>query len=133
ATIQSILFLGHFFLYETWAFSPGLTSSHGSLELKTATGILSVSFVTASLLAFRYTNAFVRAFYRAAAVWLGLLSFLFIGAIGSWMVLGPEHRSGVNLNVRQAVEALFAFSARIGLPGGFTAGCPRATPASGRL
>jgi len=133
ATIQSILFLGHFFLYETWAFSPGLTSSHGSLELKTATGILSVSFVTASLLAFRYTNAFVRAFYRAAAVWLGLLSFLFIGAIGSWIVFGLAHMSGINLNFHQTVEALFAFSAVIGLSGVFNASWTRVTRATVRL
>src|SRR5438093_13124079 len=110
ATIQSILFLGHFFLYETWAFSPGRASSHGSLWLKPVTGILSVRFVTASLLAFRYTNAFVRAFYRAAAVWLGLLSFLIIGAIGSWIVFGVAQMSESNLNFPPTVAALFALS-----------------------
>jgi len=41
-------------------------------------GLLSVSFVTASVLAFRYTNAAVRVFYRAAAIWLGLLTFLIL-------------------------------------------------------
>ena len=45
------------------------------LWIKLVLGFLSVSFVAASLLAFRYTNAALRAFYRAAAVWLGLLTF----------------------------------------------------------
>ncbi len=44
-------------------------------------GLLSVSFIVASLLALRYTNAAVRAFYRVAAVWMGLVSFLFLAAI----------------------------------------------------
>ena len=51
---------------------------HGALWIKLVLGVLSVSFVAASLLAFRYTNAALRAFYRAAAVWVGLLSFLFL-------------------------------------------------------
>jgi len=133
ATIQSILFLGHFFLYETWSFSPGLASSHGSTWLKVVTGILSISFVTASLLAFRYTNAFVRAFYRAAAVWLGLLSFVFIGAMGSWIIFGMAYLSGINLNFHRTVEVLFALSAVIGLSGVFNASWTRITRATVRL
>ena len=57
AIIQSVLFLTHFFLYETWTFSPAETDTHGALWIKLCLGFLSVSFVAASLLAFRYTNA----------------------------------------------------------------------------
>src|SRR2546426_7600114 len=71
ATIQFVLFLTHFLLYETWAFSPAGSNTHGELWIKLLFGFLSVSFVAASLLAFRYTNAALRAFYRAAAVWFG--------------------------------------------------------------
>ena len=86
AIIQSILFLTHFLLYETWTFSPAGSHTHGALWIKLVLGFLSVSFVAASLLAFRYTNAALRGFYRAAAVWLGLLSFLFVATAFSWII-----------------------------------------------
>src|ERR1700691_2321322 len=85
--VQSVLFLTHFFLYQTWTFSAGKSGFLGELWSKLIFGLLSVSFVAASLLAFRYTNAAVRAFYRTAAVWLGLLTFLFVAAISSWIIL----------------------------------------------
>ena len=68
AVIQSLLCLIHLFLYETWTFSPAGGHSHGPFLIKLGLGFLSVSFVTASLLAYRYTNAPLRALYRAAAV-----------------------------------------------------------------
>ena len=75
AVIQSLLFLIHLFLYETWTFSPAGGETPGAFWIKLGLGILSVSFVAASLLAYRYTNAPLRAFYRAAAVWMGMLTF----------------------------------------------------------
>jgi len=86
AVIQMVLFLTHFLIYETWTFSPARGDAAGPLWLKLTFGVLSVSFLAASLLAFRYTNSWLRMFYRAAAVWLGLLSFLFLAAVFSWIV-----------------------------------------------
>ena len=88
--IQSVLFLVHFFLYQTWVHSAGPGTD--SLVTRIVFVLLSISFVSASLLAFRYTNPLVRAFYRVAAIWLGLLTFLFAAGVGSWMVL-PSRRS----------------------------------------
>src|SRR5215469_18349481 len=85
AIIQSILWLAHFVLYQTWTFS---TEGHGRFALKLALGVLSISFIASSLLAFRHTNAAVRAAYKASAIWIGLLSFLFIAAIASWIIFG---------------------------------------------
>src|SRR5713226_340274 len=79
--LQSLLCLTHLFLYETWTFSPVAGETHGAPWIKLVFGLLSVSFIVASLLALRYTNAAVRAFYRVAAVWMGLVSFLFLAAI----------------------------------------------------
>src|ERR1700730_2370355 len=78
AVIQSVLFLTHYLLYETWAASPAGSETTGAFWIKLVLGTLSVSFVAASLLAFRYTNAALRAFYRASAVWMGLVMFLFL-------------------------------------------------------
>jgi hypothetical protein len=102
--VQLILFLAHFFLYETWLAASGVQVSHGSLSLALSTLGLSISFVSASLLAFRYTNAIVRAFYTAAATWLGLFSFLFLGAVAAWIIAGISTIAGLALNFHGIVQ-----------------------------
>src|SRR5580692_8346000 len=109
--IQSVLFLAHYLLYETWAFAPAGSATPGAFWIKLALGFLSVSFVAASLLAFRYTNAALRAFYRVAAVWLGLLTFLFAGAVSSWIIFGVARLAGVDVNFHRTVEYLFGAAA----------------------
>src|ERR1700680_1095485 len=108
AIIQSVLFLTHLLLYETWTFSPAGRDTSGAFWIKLLLGFLSVSFVIASLLAFRYTNAALRAFYRAAAVWLGMLTFLFVAALSSWIILGVARLVGLDVNFHRMVELLFS-------------------------
>jgi uncharacterized protein len=86
AVVQMVLFLAHWFVYETWAsFHPNAGSFETS-GLPLATLSMSVSFVAASLLAFRYSNYWVRLFYKLAATWLGIFNFLFLAALSSWFV-----------------------------------------------
>jgi len=133
AVIQSVLFLTHYLLYETWAFSPAGSETPGTFWIKLVLGFLSVSFVAASLLAFRYTNATVRAFYRAAAVWIGLVSFLFLAAIFSWMIFGVARLAGLGMNFHRTVELLFGAALMIGLYGVFNASWTRITRTTVRL
>src|SRR6266550_6580625 len=133
ATVQFVLFLTHFLLYETWTFSPAGSDAHGALWIKLVLGILSVSFIAASLLAFRYTNAPLRAFYRAAAVWMGLLSFLFIAAVSSWFIFGVGRLAGLDMNFHRTVELLFGAAVIAGLYGVFNAGWTRITRTTVRL
>src|SRR5260370_2166538 len=133
AIIQSVLWLAHLLLYETWAFSPSGTNTAGAFWIKLVFGFLSVSFVAASLLAFHYTNAALRAFYRAAAVWLGLLTFLFAGAVSSWTIFGVARLAGVDVNFHRTVEYLFGAAAVIGLYGVFNASWTRITRTTVRL
>lgn len=133
AVIQSILFLAHLFLYETWTFSPLGSDTPGAFWIKLALGFLSVSFVAASMLAFRYTNAALRVFYRVAAVWLGLLTFLFAGAVSSWIVFGVARLAGVDVNFHRTVELLFGAAAVTGLYGVFNASWTRITRTTVRL
>jgi predicted MPP superfamily phosphohydrolase len=86
AVVQSVLLLGHFFVYATWIAFWGPLEPRLAVPLKVALAILSVSFVGASLLAHRFNNAAVRAVYRVAAVWLGFLNFFFLAAGASWIV-----------------------------------------------
>jgi len=132
AIVQSVLLLVHFFLYETWTF-PAAVDVAGSLWLKLSLGVLSVSFLAASPLAFRYTNAAVRGFYRVAAIWLGLLTFLFCGAAASWMVLGVARLLGLGVNFHRIVELLFGVALVAGLYGVFNASWTRITRTTVRL
>src|ERR1700719_3214650 len=133
AITQSVLFLTHYLLYETWTFSPAGSETPGALWVKLSVGLLSVSFIAASLLAFRYTNPALRAFYRAAAVWMGLVSFLFLAAVSSWITFGVARLAGLDLNFHRTVELLFGAAVAAGLYGVFNAGWTRITRTTVRL
>src|SRR6202795_4943977 len=133
AITQSVLFLTHYHLYETWIFSPVGRETPGALWIKLVVGFLSVSFIAASLLAFRYTNAALRAFYRAAAVWMGLVSFLFLAAVSSWIIFGIARLAGLHMNFHRTVELLFGAALVAGLYGVFNANWTRITRTTVRL
>jgi len=133
AVIQTVLFLTHFFLYETWTFSSGGSAPQPALWARVALGVLSVSFVAASLLAFRYTNAAVRLFYKGAAVWAGLVSFFFLAAVACWLAFGVAKLAGLDLNFHRMVELLFGAAAAAGIYGVFNAGWTRITRTTVRL
>ena len=126
AIIQSILFIEHLLLYKTWTF---LTPANapGAVWTKLILGLLSVSFVAASLLAFRYTNPALRAFYRVAAVWLGLQNFLFPAAVLSWIIFGIARLTGLDINFHRAVGWLFGAAMLVGFYGVFNASLTRIT------
>ena len=133
AVIQSVLCLTHVFLYETWTFSPVGSATPGAFQIKVVLGFLSVSFVAASLLAFRYTNAALRAFYRASAVWVGMLTFLFAGAVSSWIIFGVARLAGLDVNFHRTVELLYGAAVVTGLCGVFNASWTRITRTTVRL
>jgi len=133
AVVQSILCLTHLLIYKTWAFSYAGGNSRGALWIKLALGFLSVSFIAASLLAWRYTNAAVRAFYKVAAIWMGLVSFLFLAAISSWLIFGVARVAGLDLNFHRMVQFLFGAAVVAGVYGVFNASWTRITRATVRL
>jgi uncharacterized protein len=132
AIIQTILFVEHFLLYKTWTFSSTGHAS-GAVWTKLILGALSVSFVAASLLAFRYTNPVLRAFYRVAAVWLGLQNFLFPAVVLSWIIFGVARLAGLGMNFHGTVEWLFGAAMLLGFYGVFNASLTRITRMTVRL
>ena len=76
--VQSILFLGHWFLYRTLVRFFGLANPSVLLTMRVGTALLSVSLVATSFLAFRYSNLVVRCLYTGAASWLGIFYFFSI-------------------------------------------------------
>jgi uncharacterized protein len=103
---QSVQFLAHWFLYETWSRFWGATS----VGLQIGVAILSVSFVTASLLTFRFDNIFVRSLYRPAAAWLGMLVYLFLASCACWLLYPLAQAADVQDASRQLVLALFGLA-----------------------
>jgi predicted MPP superfamily phosphohydrolase len=87
----------------------------------------------ASLLAYRYTNPALRAFYRVAAVWLGILTFLVIAMVSSWTIFGVARLAGLNVNFHQIVEWLFSAALVAGLWGVINASWTRITRTTVRL
>jgi uncharacterized protein len=93
-------------LYRTWTFfwaSPDPSRISG-LEITLA--LLSVSFVLASLLAWRSSHFLVRILYTISAVWLGTLSFCFLAACLCWAIYGGARAVGLHLNPRELAAVL---------------------------
>jgi uncharacterized protein len=84
--VQSFLCLAHWFMYRTWVdfWRPMTLPAEHVLQI--AFAVLSMIFVIASLLSFRFFNPAVRLFYHLAALWLGVANFLFVGAWTAWLV-----------------------------------------------
>jgi uncharacterized protein len=133
AVFQSILFLVHVFLYETWTFSVAKAELPLGSLLRIILAALSVSFLAASVLAFRHTNAMLRAFYRISAVWLGLVSFLFFAAALSWIVYGIALLAGWHVDFHGIVKVFFGAALVSGLFGVLNASLTRVRRITVRL
>src|SRR5207245_10549443 len=105
--VQFILFLTHFFIYKTWMFAAAENETSAQW-LSVTVGVLSVSFLAASLLAFRYSNRTVRTLYRIAAVWLGIVSWLFVAAAASWPAFCVTWVARGGVSVELVVEVCYA-------------------------
>ena len=93
--IQLIVFAGHAFIFQTIVFFGTGLSEPAIYALRIALALLSVTFVTASLLAFRNSNILVRIYYRIAATWLGTFNFLFLACCLLWPLYGLAALAGL--------------------------------------
>ena len=123
--IQSILLLAHWFLYYTWTSFWGTPDPHGPLKI--TVGLLSVSFVAASMLAFSSSNVLARLFYKIAAVWLGVFSFFLLAACASWAVDAVAKVSGLHWERRTIALLLFSLAILASLYGIINAAWTRVT------
>ncbi len=88
AFVQVMLFATHWFVYETWTVLRRAPDPPGIPRLAIVFAILSVTFLSASLLAWRYSNFAVRIYYTAASIWLGFFSYFFFASCLAWIVYG---------------------------------------------
>ena len=130
---QVVMIAAHWFLYETWLLFWGPMSITTQRTLAASVAILSFSFLAATLLAFRYNNLAVRAFYRLAAVWLGALSFFFLAAIASWIVYTLVLAGAFEIHSRSIAITTFGPAALISVWGVINANWPRTKKISVKL
>jgi len=112
-----------------WVFAdpPGIS------KLQVTMALLSVSFVIASLLAWRYSHFLVQVLYRISAVWLGTLSFLFLAACSCWLLYGGARVAGLHPNQRVLALLLFGFALLVSLYGVVNAAWTRVRRVSVKL
>jgi predicted MPP superfamily phosphohydrolase len=97
--IQGIIALGHFVLYKTFISVFTLNNSNTLIFLKIILITLSVSFVAASLLTFRYYNSILSIFYTISAAWLGFLLYLFLACGIYWLAVSVGGHFFTNINL----------------------------------
>jgi predicted MPP superfamily phosphohydrolase len=108
--IQTVLFAAHWFLYETWTAFWGTMDPPGISTLQVILALLSISFVVASLLAWRSSNVVVRVLYKISAVWLGVLSFCFLAACSCWALYGGARLLGMHPDQRLLVAVVLGLA-----------------------
>ncbi len=125
--VQSILFLGHWFLYRTLVRFFGVAGYAKLLTLKVVLGLLSVSLVLASFLAFRYSNLLIQCLYTAAASWLGILYLFILASMLCWITYGVAKLLHLPLDRRILIEILMGIALFASLCGFINAGLTRIT------
>ncbi|HUN84302.1 MAG TPA: metallophosphoesterase [Terracidiphilus sp.] len=84
--VQAFLCLVHWFLYRTVVDFWHPLGPTAVLELRIALITLSISFMGAALLGFRFSSGLVALVYQVAATWLGFLNFFFWAACLCWIL-----------------------------------------------
>lgn len=115
--VQSILIATHAFVYETWTAFSQAADPPGISRLAIVFACLSVSFVAASLIAFRYYHFVARLFYQLASAWLGILNYLFLAAIACWIVYAGARVARVSWDHREIAVLFFGLAVAAGIYG----------------
>lgn len=113
--IQSILFLGHWFLYITLVRFFGTPATSPAVKISLA--LLSVSFIGASLRAWYSPRLLVRVWYTISAVWLGLASYFLWASVLSWIVYGAARVLRLGWEPRMIAVCLFGAAALVAVYG----------------
>src|ERR1035437_4503715 len=75
------LYIANLVVYEALADIFIITGSWQLIALSTLLGVLSGSFIIATLLGMRYYNAFTRLYSLLSSIWIGFFVYLFLGSV----------------------------------------------------
>jgi uncharacterized protein len=94
---EAIVMMAHALLYFSWIYFFHLSGTGYPRILGIGLAILSLSFIGASLLVFWRDNFLSRIIYYMASIWLGLLLYLFLASILTWVIGGAIRLGGISL------------------------------------
>jgi uncharacterized protein len=109
-TVQAILLVLHAIVCLTWIEFWGIVDPHSLWRLGVLFAILSVSFLSASLLAFRYHHVAVRMFYTVSAVWLGIVNYFLLASCACWILDAGATLAGIHGERRTLMILLFSLA-----------------------
>lgn len=115
--IQAVLLASHLFVYRTWTTFQQAHEPSGISPLGVSFAVLSVTFLTASLLAWRYSGLPVRIYYTVAAVWLGFFNYFFLASFACWVLYGLEKALRLPWPQQGTAFLLFGIATAVGLYG----------------
>jgi len=125
--LQILLFLTHWFLYLTLVRFLNITDPGILFSLKIALGVLSFTFVTASLLANISDNILLRAYYTAAAFWLGALLYLIVAGGLAYLAVFLAQYFSVSFNASFFAQILIVAVVAVSVFGAINASLVRVT------
>ena len=117
ACVQVLLLATHWFVYQTWTSLRAAPDPPGVPWLAIVFGILSLTFLSASLLAWRFSNFAVRVYYTAASVWLGFFSYFFFASCLAWVIFAVARLLAPQWSPRLILYACFAAAFAAGIYG----------------
>jgi predicted MPP superfamily phosphohydrolase len=92
--ISAILLSANAFACATWVHFLSIPRGGG---WQLISGALTIAFIPATFLRFRFSFLALRILYAVTAVWVGVLNFTFFAALACWMVAGAVSLSGFPL------------------------------------
>lgn len=117
AILQTILLIFHGFVYETLTDFERSSDAGRIPHLGAIFFLLSLTFVTASLLAWRFPQWPVRLYYKAAAVWLAFFNYFFLAAGLSWILYLAERALHLSWSQQRIASWTFAIALFVGVYG----------------
>jgi predicted MPP superfamily phosphohydrolase len=114
---QAVLLASHWFVYHTWTTFRQAPGPQETSALAVAFVVLSFTFLTASLLAWRSAALPVRIYYSVAATWLGFFNFFFLAACACWLVYGLGRALHLPWHQQDIAFLLFGLATAAGLYG----------------
>ncbi len=109
AIFQGLLLVLHLAVYRTLEAAFGAPSAPWNTFFEWLFVALAFTFVSSSAISRRSRNPIAAAYYAFAAYWFGLISFLFVGAVGFFVIIGALYPQ--NIYVAPAVIGAFVFGA----------------------
>lgn len=123
--MQGILFLGHALIYATAAYFWGGFAT--SWQFKVVMAVLSISFVSASLMGWYSHHPLVRFIYLLAAVWLGFAGLFLLAAVLCWIVYAFSSIAGLGWLRPYIADGCFGLAVAAGIYGIFNSARLRVT------